>query len=144
LRNLERGKDFEEIETLVREELKRYFRPEFINRIDSVVIFKPLKKEHVKQIVDLMIKRLEERLKDKELKLQISDSAKEYLANKGYDPAFGARPLRRVIEKEVETPLAMKLISGEIQEGDTVMIDVEDGKISIKRADQSASVQKAS
>ncbi len=144
LRNLERGKDFEEIEQLVREELKRYFRPEFINRIDSVVIFKPLKKEHVKQIVDLMIKRLEERLKDKRLKLQISDKAKEYLANKGYDPAFGARPLRRVIEKEVETPLATKLIAGEIEEGDTVLIDVEDGKIVIKKASKDAMIQKAS
>ena len=144
LRNLERGKDFEEIEQLVREELKRYFRPEFINRIDSVVIFKPLKKEHVKQIVDLMIKKLEKRLKDKNLKLQISDSAKEYLANKGYDPAFGARPLRRVIEREVETPLAMKLISGEIEEGDTVIIDVKDGKIDIRKADKNSMVQKAS
>ncbi len=144
LRNLERGKDFEEIEQLVREELKRYFRPEFINRIDSVVIFKPLKKEHVKQIVDLMIKKLEKRLKDKNLKLQISDSAKEYLANRGYDPAFGARPLRRVIEREVETPLATKLIAGEIEEGDTVMIDVKDGKIDIRKADQSSMVQKAS
>ncbi len=144
LRNLERGKDFEEIESLVREELKRYFRPEFINRIDSVVIFKPLKKEHVKQIVQLMINRLEERLKDKNLKLQISDAAKEYLANKGYDPAFGARPLRRVIEREVETPLATKLIAGEINEGDTVLIDVKDGKIVVEKADESNMVQKAS
>jgi len=144
LRNLERGKDFEEIESLVREELKRYFKPEFINRIDSVVIFKPLKKEHVKQIVQLMINRLEERLKDKNLKLQISDAAKEYLANKGYDPAFGARPLRRVIEKEVETPLATKLIAGEINEGDTVLIDVKDGKIIVEKADESNMVQKAS
>ncbi len=144
LRNLERGKDFDEIETLVREELKRYFRPEFINRIDSVVIFKPLKKEHVKQIVELMIKRLEERLKDKDLKLRISDKAKEYLAHKGYDPAFGARPLRRVIEKEVETPLAKKLISGDIGEGDTVLIDVENGEIVIRKADENAMIQKAS
>ncbi len=144
LRNLERGKDFDEIESLVREELKRYFRPEFINRIDSVVIFKPLKKEHVKRIVELMIKRLEKRLEEKKLKLTISDKAKEYLANKGYDPAFGARPLRRVIEKEVETPLAMKIISGEIREGDTVLIDVEDGKIVVKRANESAMIQKAS
>ncbi len=144
LRNLERGKSFDEIEEMVREELKRYFRPEFINRIDSVVIFKPLKKEHVKQIVQLMINRLQERLKDKKLKLQISDAAKEYLANKGYDPAFGARPLRRVIEREVETPLAKKLISGEINEGDTVMIDVKDGKVVVERADQESLIQKVS
>lgn len=144
LRNLEHGKSFDEIEQLVREELKRFFRPEFINRIDSVVIFKPLKKEHVKQIVQLMINRLQERLKDKALKLQISDAAKEYLANKGYDVAFGARPLRRVIEKEVETPLAKKLIAGEVNEGDTVLIDVEDGEIEIKKADESKVVQKAS
>ncbi len=142
LRSLESGKNFEEIEALVREELKRYFRPEFINRIDSVVIFKPLKKEHVKKIVELMIKRLEIRLKDKNLKLQISDAAKEYLANKGYDPAFGARPLRRVIEREVETPLATKLIAGEINEGDTVLIDVQDGKIIVKKAEEDKMIEK--
>ena len=143
LRSIEKGEDFEKIEMMVREELKRFFRPEFINRIDSIVIFRPLSMEHVKKIVDIMIRRLEERLKDKKIELELTERAKEYLARKGYDPAFGARPLRRVIEREIETPLAMKIISGEVKDNDRVFIDVVDGKIVMERSDDKI-VQKAS
>jgi len=143
LRSIEKGEDFEKIEMMVREELKRFFRPEFINRIDSIVIFRPLSMEHVKKIVDIMIRRLEERLKDKKIELELTERAKEYLARKGYDPAFGARPLRRVIEREIETPLAMKIISGEVKDNDRVFIDVTDGKIVMERSDDKI-VQKAS
>jgi len=143
LRSIEKGEDFEKIEAMVREELKRFFRPEFINRIDSIVIFRPLSMEHVKKIVDIMIRRLEERLKDKKIELELTERAKEYLARKGYDPAFGARPLRRVIEREIETPLAMKIISGEVKDNDRVFIDVVDGKIVMERSDDKI-VQKAS
>jgi len=143
LRSIERGESFEKIETMVKEELKKFFRPEFINRIDSIVIFKPLSMEHVKKIVDIMIKRLEERLKDRKIELELSERAKEYLARKGYDPAFGARPLRRIIEKEIETPLAMKIISGEIKDNDRVFIDIVDGKVVIEKSSNKI-VQKAS
>ena len=131
LRNMEIGTDFEKIESLVREELKHYFKPEFINRIDNVVIFKPLTKEQVKEIVNILIKQLEERLKDKNLAIEVTEKACEYLANKGYDPAFGARPLRRVIENKVEIPLAKMLIAGDINEGDRILLDAEDDKLKI-------------
>ncbi|PLV56975.1 ATP-dependent Clp protease ATP-binding subunit [Thermotoga sp. SG1] len=128
------GKSFEEIEEKVREELKHYFRPEFINRIDHVVVFKPLTKEHMKQIVEIMLKRLEGRLKDKSIRLTITDAAKEYLAEKGYDPTFGARPLRRLIEREIETPLARMIIAGEVKEGQTVRVDFNGEKLILEVA----------
>lgn len=122
------GRKFEELERRVREELKRYFRPEFINRLDHVIVFKPLTKEHMKQIVDIMMKKLGDRLKDRRIGLTITEDAKEYLAENGYDPIFGARPLRRLIEKEIETPLAKMIIAGEVKEGQLVRIDrAEDG-----------------
>ena len=135
--------DLSSVNLAVEEEMRKTFRPEFINRIDSIVIFKPLSMEHVKKIVDIMIRRLEERLKDKKIELELTERAKEYLARKGYDPAFGARPLRRVIEREIETPLAMKIISGEVKDNDRVFIDVTDGKIVMERSDDKI-VQKAS
>lgn len=133
LRKVEAGIDFEKIEESVREDLKHYFRPEFINRIDHVVIFKPLTKEHMKEIVEKLVARLEKRLKEKNLKIKLTEKAKEYLAEKGYDPAFGARPLRRLIEREIETPLSVKLIAGEIAEGDVVLVDEENGKLIVEK-----------
>lgn len=118
----------------MREELKHYFRPEFINRIDHVVVFKPLTKEHMKQIVEIMLKRLEGRLKDRNIRLTITDAAKEYLAEKGYDPTFGARPLRRLIEREIETPLARMIIAGEVKEGQTVRVDFDGEKLILEVA----------
>ncbi|KHC90681.1 ATPase [Thermotoga sp. Mc24] len=141
LNYVKEGKSFDEIEERVREELKHYFRPEFINRIDHVVVFKPLTKEHMKQIVEIMIKRLEERLKDKNIKLTITETAKEYLAERGYDPTFGARPLRRLIEREIETPLARMIISGEVQEGQTVRVDYEGEKLILEVARELEKVQ---
>ncbi|HBT39297.1 MAG: ATPase AAA-2 domain protein [Thermotoga sp. 50_1627] len=128
------GKRFEELEERVREELKRYFRPEFINRLDHVIVFKPLTKEHMKQIVEIMIKKLGSRLKDKSIELVITEEAKEYLAEKGHDPIFGARPLRRLIEKEIETPLAKMIIAGEVKEGQTVRVDYNDGALKLEVA----------
>jgi ATP-dependent Clp protease ATP-binding subunit ClpC len=142
LRNLESGNDFEKIEALVREELKHYFRPEFINRIDHVVIFKPLTKEHVKNIVDILLKKLETRLKDRNLTIEATEKARDYIAEKGYDPAFGARPLKRVIEREIETPLARMLIAGEILEGDRVVLDVENDKLIISPVKEASIVKK--
>ncbi|MDI3473632.1 MAG: ATP-dependent Clp protease ATP-binding subunit ClpC [Thermotogaceae bacterium] len=142
LRNLESGNDFEKIEALVREELKHYFRPEFINRIDHVVIFKPLTKEHVKSIVDILLKKLETRLKDRNLTIEATEKARDYIAEKGYDPAFGARPLKRVIEREIETPLARMLIAGEILEGDRVLLDVENDKLIISPVKEASIVKK--
>lgn len=121
-----------DLEKIVREDLKKYFRPEFLNRLDEVIVFKPLTVEQVKEIVGIMMRRLEERLKEKDLELMITEDAKEYLAKKGYDRIFGARPLRRVIEREVEMELANKIIAGEIPPKSKVIIDLEGEKLSIR------------
>jgi len=134
LKGLESGTPFERIEENVREELKRFFRPEFINRIDHVVIFKPLTKDEVKKIVEIMLHRLEQRLKDKGITIEITEKAKEYMAEKGYDPVYGARPLRRLIETEIETELAKMIISQKISENGKVVVDVENGKLSLQPA----------
>jgi ATP-dependent Clp protease ATP-binding subunit ClpC len=134
LEYVRQGKRFEELEERVREELKRYFRPEFINRLDHVIVFKPLTKEHMKQIVEIMIKKLGSRLKDKKIELVITEQAKEYLAERGHDPIFGARPLRRLIEREIETPLAKLIIAGEVKEGQTVRVDYRGGELKLEVA----------
>jgi ATP-dependent Clp protease ATP-binding subunit ClpB len=118
------GAEFE-IEAQVRQMLKGHFRPEFLNRVDEIVIFHTLGKEHIKKIVDVQLRLLENRLKMRGLTLKVSDKARESLAERGYDPAFGARPLKRVIQQELENNLAVKLLDGEYGDGDTVEVDVD-------------------
>ena len=112
----------------VMEEVKRFFRPEFLNRIDGSVVFHALSKEHILSIVDLMMKKVQDQLMEKGITLEITTEAKERLADRGFDPNFGARPLRRVIQDEVEDMLSEELLSGQLSSGDTVVIDVEDDK----------------
>ena len=111
------------------DELKRSFRPEFLNRIDEVIVFHSLTKENVKEIVDLMTRRVREQLKAKDIDIVLTDSAKEVLADKGFDPALGARPLRRTIQRMVEDPLSEKLLWKEFRAGQTVIVDARDGEI---------------
>ena len=108
----------------VLEDVRGYFRPEFINRIDEIVVFEPLGRNEIRQIVDIQLRGLQRRLVERKLTVTLTDAARDYLANKGYDPAFGARPLKRLIQHEIQDPVAMKLLSGEIHDGDTVGIDV--------------------
>jgi len=116
-------KDEQEMRTRINEALKASFKPEFLNRIDDIIIFHRLGIKEIKQIVDIQIEKLKTILEVKKLKLEITDAAKELLANEGFDPAFGARPLKRVIQNEVQNELAMKLLSGEIKEDNKVIID---------------------
>ncbi|MDO8610125.1 MAG: AAA family ATPase, partial [bacterium] len=109
--------------------LKDQFRPEFLNRIDEVVIFNYLRKEEIKKIVDLELLKVEKRLKAKEIKIVISEKAKELLVKDGFDPNLGARPLKRVIQRLILDPLSIKIVANEIREGSRVLIDAEDGKI---------------
>ncbi len=109
--------------------LKESFRPEFLNRIDEIVIFNYLKKEEIKKIVDLELSKVEKRLQAKEIKIQISEKAKELLIKEGFDPSLGARPLKRIIQKLILDPLSVKIVAGEIFEGSRVLIDEENGKI---------------
>jgi ATP-dependent Clp protease ATP-binding subunit ClpB len=107
------------------------FRPEFINRIDEVIIFHQISREQMRSIVDIQINRLRPRLDDRHITLHLSDAAKDLLANVGYDPQFGARPLKRLIQKEVENRVARAILDGTIRDGDTAQIDVQDGKLTL-------------
>jgi ATP-dependent Clp protease ATP-binding subunit ClpC len=115
-------------------ELKKTFRPEFLNRIDGTVVFHALNKEHILKIVDLMFAETKKHLDEKGLKLKITAAAKDYLASHGYDPALGARPLRRVIQDQVEDQLSEGLLKGDFQPGDTVKVDCVDDKITLNSA----------
>jgi ATP-dependent Clp protease ATP-binding subunit ClpB len=118
-----------EVEATVKSQLRDYFRPEFLNRIDETIVFHPLAKEQLTKIVDVQLKQLAKRLTNRGLKLEITDAAKQLLADEGYDPQFGARPLKRVIQQRIENPLAMKLLQGEFgNESHTVVIDADEAK----------------
>jgi ATP-dependent Clp protease ATP-binding subunit ClpB len=117
------------------ESLREHFRPEFLNRIDEVVVFRPLTREELAEIVDLQLARLRTRLADRGLSLELTDAAKEVLADAGWDPAYGARPLKRAIQRLVENPLALRLLEGEFAEGDVVQVDGRSGELVFERAD---------
>jgi len=120
---------YDKMKEKVLEEMKKTFRPEFLNRIDGVVVFHALTKEHIRQIVELMLSQIGAQLKEKDIKLEITDEAKDFLGEKGYDPAFGARPLRRVIERMVEDPLSEALLESRFNPGDTIQIDCQNEEI---------------
>jgi ATP-dependent Clp protease ATP-binding subunit ClpB len=120
--------------------LRDVFRPEFLNRIDEVIEFKPLSKEQIAEIVDLQLARLRERLAERRIELELTDSAKETLAEAGWDPAFGARPLKRAIQRLVENPLALRLLEGDFTDGDSIRVDAEDGELRFERVGAAAAV----
>jgi ATP-dependent Clp protease ATP-binding subunit ClpB len=111
----------------VLDDVRATFRPEFVNRIDEIVVFEALGRDEIRQIVDIQLRGLQRRLAERKLTVTLTDAARDYLSNRGYDPVFGARPLKRVIQREVQDPLAMKLLAGEIHDGDTVEIGAADG-----------------
>ena len=116
-----------EVEAKVRELLNQHFRPEFLNRVDEIIVFHPLTREQLTKIVDVQVEQLRKRLGLRNLKLTITDRAKQLLAEEGYDPSYGARPLRRVIQQRIENPLASAILRGEFPEGQTIKIDVDEG-----------------
>ncbi len=123
---------YERMKDKVMDEVKRFFRPEFLNRIDATVVFHQLDKEQIHAIVDLMINMVQKELDDRNVTLEITDAAREYLGEKGFDPVLGARPLRRVIQNEVEDTLSDELLNGRLNDGDTAVVDVEDDQIVIR------------
>ncbi|HQJ37325.1 MAG TPA: ATP-dependent Clp protease ATP-binding subunit, partial [Bacillota bacterium] len=125
----EREDAYEKMKENVLEELKKTFRPEFLNRIDEIIVFHQLQEEHIRKIVDLMLKSLLVRIKEMNINLEITDKARAFLAEKGYDQAYGARPLRRAIQKMVEDQLSEEMLKGEIKPGSEVLVDVEDDKL---------------
>ncbi len=119
-----------EVEQAVMEELRRNFRPEFLNRLDEIILFKPLTKDHIGNIIRLLMEGLNRRLKDREIKVELSGEAERYVADHGYDPVFGARPLKRFLQKHVETLSAKLILADKVTGGDTIWIDVTDGELS--------------
>jgi ATP-dependent Clp protease ATP-binding subunit ClpB len=111
------------------EELDHTFQPEFLNRIDDIILFRSLTKEDLMHIVDIQVQHLRDLLEDRRLDLKLTDATRRYLAEVGYDPVYGARPLKRVIQREVQDPLALALLSGKFSEGSTVQVDVQDDRI---------------
>ncbi len=121
-----------EVERAVMEELRRNFRPEFLNRLDEIILFQPLGKENIANIIQLLLEELNRRLKDRDIKVELSDEAKRYVADHGYDPVFGARPLKRFLQKHVETLSAKLILADEVSGGDTIWIDVKDEKLTAR------------
>jgi ATP-dependent Clp protease ATP-binding subunit ClpB len=120
---LDEDASFETIKGRVMDELRAQFRPELLNRLDEVIVFHKLGKEHIRRVVDLQMTRFAKRLSDREIKLSISDAAKDWLGDVGYDPTFGARPLKRAIQKHLENRLAEDLLAGRYEAGDTIVVD---------------------
>ncbi|MBW2106782.1 MAG: AAA family ATPase [Deltaproteobacteria bacterium] len=130
------GKDKEKMTSGVMEMLQATFKPEFLNRIDEIITFNSLSKEEIKQIVDIQIDQLTKRLLDHKISLQLTNGTREFLADIGFDPIYGARPLKRAIQHHVENELALKILSGDIADGDSVNVGVEDGKVVFTKAIQ--------
>jgi ATP-dependent Clp protease ATP-binding subunit ClpB len=122
------GEVYDRMKTAVLEEMREHFRPEFLNRVDEIVVFHGLSEEHLKQIVEIQLERLRRRLEERRIGLELSDAAKAHLVGVGYDPAYGARPLKRTLQREVETPLGRLLLQGKVRDGQTVKVDFDSAK----------------
>jgi ATP-dependent Clp protease ATP-binding subunit ClpB len=116
-------RDYEEMKSRVLEVLRNTFRPEFLNRVDEIVIFHSLSREHIEKIIDIQLEYLRKRLKERKLSLELSERAKQLIADKGYDPVYGARPLKRAIQRYIQDQLALQILEGKFAEGDTVTVD---------------------
>ena len=129
------GKLSEAVKNQVMGELRQHFRPEFLNRVDDIVLFKPLTLGEVEQIVALLVQDLSKRLAERQMNIEISDTARHFIAEKGYDPVYGARPLRRYIQRELETRIGRALIAGDVSDGAILRVDLKDGELSIRYDD---------
>jgi ATP-dependent Clp protease ATP-binding subunit ClpA len=117
----------------VRTSLRDHFRPEFLNRIDEIIVFQPLSEAQLMEIVRLLLAGVERRLGESRISLEVTDAARAFVAREGYDPQYGARPLRRAIQRSIENPLARQLLAGEFSSGDTVRIDERDGSLAFEK-----------
>ena len=138
------GQDFEKVRNAVIAVLREHFRPEFLNRIDEVIVFKPLTEDQLTAIVDIQLRRLESRLAERRVHLEVTEAARKLLAQRGWDPVYGARPLKRAIQRLLQDPLAMMLLEGKFTEGDTITVDAKGGEITFTNATSPAPVAAAS
>jgi ATP-dependent Clp protease ATP-binding subunit ClpB len=127
--------DWSAVESAVLQELRRGFRPEFLNRVDDIIVFRPLEREQLRLIVDLQLERLKRLLQEREIALTVTEPAEDLVAQEGYDPAFGARPLKRAIQRLIQNPLAMRILEGEFADGDAVVVDREGDQLVFRRGD---------
>jgi ATP-dependent Clp protease ATP-binding subunit ClpB len=127
----QKGLVYEDMRAVVMSELRRHFRPEFLNRVDEIVVFHPLETDQLTKIVEIQLERLRARLAERRITLSVSQAALRHLGERGYDPVYGARPLKRLIQQELETPIARQLVKGELRDGDTAMVDVKNKGIVI-------------
>jgi ATP-dependent Clp protease ATP-binding subunit ClpB len=134
------GQNFEAARDAVLVVLRDHFRPEFLNRVDEIIVFRPLTEEQLTRIVDIQLRRLENRLADRRATLVVTDAARKLLAKRGWDPVYGARPLKRTIQRLVQDPLAMMLLEGKFGEGDTIEVDIKDGELTFSKARVATSV----
>jgi ATP-dependent Clp protease ATP-binding subunit ClpB len=123
------GRDEEEMRRRVLEALNQHFNPEFLNRVDEIIIFHTLSMDDLVQIVDIQIGHLERRLAEHKVTLHVTEAAKRYLAEEGYDPVYGARPLKRVIQRRLQDPLAREMLEGKFEDGDSIRVDLKDGQL---------------
>ena len=130
---------YNRIRSLVNEELKQYFRPEFLNRLDEIIVFRQLNRDEVKEIAEIMLREVFGRIGEKGITLTVSDAFKERLVEEGYNPAYGARPLRRAVMRLLEDSLAEEVLTGRIKDGDEAEVDVEDGKVVVKHLNRTTS-----
>ena len=131
----DKGEITEKARKEVMKELRRHFRPEFLNRVDDIVLFKPLTLEEVKQIVDLLVRDLDKRLKERRMQLDLSDAARDFIAQAGYDPVYGARPLKRYLQHQLESRIGRAIIAGGIPDGSTIHVDVQNGQLAVTHSE---------
>ena len=128
------AEQYETMKSALMETLTQHFRPEFVNRIDDVVVFHPLGREHIRRIVDIQLGYLHDRLAEREISIRLSDAARDKLAEAGFDPVYGARPLKRAIQQQVENPLAQEILQGHFGPGDTIEVGVQDERLEFQNA----------
>jgi len=126
--------NYESMKNAVMEVVGTHFRPEFINRIDDLVVFHPLSREHIRKIVDIQLGYLHERLAERDIQIHLSDAARDKLAAAGFDPVYGARPLKRAIQQQVENPLAQEILSGKFSPGDVIEVGVDHDRLDFRNA----------
>jgi ATP-dependent Clp protease ATP-binding subunit ClpB len=122
------------------EAVRAHFRPELLNRIDEIVVFNPLGREEIERIVDIQVRALRQRLEERKVVLDLTDAGKMALAQAGFDPVYGARPLKRAVQHEIVQPLAIRLLRGDFKAGDVVVVDARDGELELRRAEVPAAV----
>jgi len=131
LSNLDEGQSVEDVEPQVMDVVRAHFRPEFLNRLDEIILFHRLGQEHMAPIVDIQVGRVQKLLEDRKITLDLTDAARRWLGRVGYDPVYGARPLKRAVQRYLQDPLAEKLLAGEIPDGSTVHVEEGDGQLEI-------------